>query len=228
MNDQDVVPADVLLRGSLCALQQCGLLLLDAVALAEEHRLPTAAGIAMLALEELGRHRILLDLCRKSAEGTVVTRKQVTAACGNHETKQRRGQGSLSFRERKDSPLGKLIHAEMHHRPGSPEYRDAEENLRMSGKKRLRRQPAYRHAKRMRAFYVDLNTDGTWSLPRQLDPNSCANDVADAVGDYNNARERIEFAEDLYSNHALAVAIAALADRPELPLPKWLFLSAKA
>jgi HEPN superfamily AbiV-like protein len=54
--------ADALLRGSLFALEQCGLLLNDAALLLEHQRWPSSAGVALLAREELGRSRILRHL----------------------------------------------------------------------------------------------------------------------------------------------------------------------
>ena len=72
MTDTALAP-NVLLQGSLYALEQCGLRLTDAVALLEQRRYSTAAGIALLAREELGRHKILLGLWRESVAGTPVT-----------------------------------------------------------------------------------------------------------------------------------------------------------
>jgi HEPN superfamily AbiV-like protein len=70
------VASEVLLLGSLYALEQCGHLLIDAITLIENKRYPTAAGLALLAKEEIGRHGILLDHWRAAGD-YVATRDEV-------------------------------------------------------------------------------------------------------------------------------------------------------
>jgi hypothetical protein len=84
VTDETGLTPDVLLLGALYALEQCGLLLTDAVALLEQRRYPTAASIALLAHEELGRHKILLDCWRQSAGGRPLTQGEVNKACDDH------------------------------------------------------------------------------------------------------------------------------------------------
>ena len=55
------VTADFLLKGYALALEQCGLLLRDAVLLYENKSYANAVVLAAFAREELGRSRILLS-----------------------------------------------------------------------------------------------------------------------------------------------------------------------
>jgi AbiV family abortive infection protein len=208
----------LLLNGALFALEQCGRLLEDAVILFEHSRHATAAGVALLAREELGRHRILLDYWRKRQ---AVTAAEIRKACEDHAAKQASGAGSLTYRADRDSQLGKLLHARMTNPPGTPEYKQADAVVAALDKQRWRRQPHERHEQRMRAFYVDLSSEGSnWLRPSELSSKGCADIVTDAINDYTNARERIEQAWPLHDDHALAAAIAALPERVTLPAPR--------
>jgi AbiV family abortive infection protein len=195
----EVAPS-TLLSGALFALEQCGRLLEDAVILFEHSRHATAAGVALLAREELGRHRILLDFWRK---GKPVTAAEIEQACRDHERKQAGGALSLTYRADRDSQLGKLLQTA---------------EIAAIDKQRWRRQPHDRHEQRMRAFYVDLSSEGSsWLRPSDLSPKTCADTITDAINDYSNARERIEQAGPLHDDHALVSAIAALPQRIDLP-----------
>jgi AbiV family abortive infection protein len=216
------VSADVslsaLLGGALFALEQCGRLLEDAVILFEHSRHSTAAGLALLAREELGRHRILLDFWRKELP---VPAAEIERACEDHERKQASGAGSLTYRADRDSQLGKLLEARHRHRPGTPEYQRADAALTALDKQKERRQPHDRHEQRMRAFYVDLSAEGSsWLRPCELSPKTCAEIVTDAINDYTLARERIEQSGPLYDDRALADAIGALPEPVSLPAPR--------
>jgi AbiV family abortive infection protein len=212
------VAGSTLLSGGIFALEQCGRLLEDAVILFEHSRHATAAGVALLAREEMGRHRILLDLWRR---GQPVTVAEIKAACEDHERKQASGAGSLTYRTDRDSELGKLLQARHEHSPGTPEYQRTDAALAALDKQKERRQPHDRHEQRMRAFYVDFSAEGvSWLRPCELSPKACAEIVTDAINDYTLARERIEQAAPLYDDHALAAAIAALPERADLPPPR--------
>ena len=212
---------NVLLLGSLYALEQCGLLLTDATALLEQRRYPTAAGIALLAREELGRHQILLDLWRQSVAGRPVTPGEVEKACDDHVEKQRRAQLSLTLRAQSGDQLDELHRTKFSSEPGSEEWRTADLKLQAIVERRRKRQPTDRHETRMSAFYVDLADDQSWSRPIDLDPRVCANEFVDAMNDYTNARDRIEQAAELHDDHQLAGAIVGLTNPPMFPPIRW-------
>jgi AbiV family abortive infection protein len=211
------VSPSVLLCGSLFALEQCGRLLEDASILFEQSRHSTAAGLALLAREELGRHKILLDLRRKAAAGEAVTIADVTRACIHHETKQRRAQLSLRFRAHAQSRIGQLIDAQIQNPSGSAEYAEAEAELGEARKQKWKRQPGDRHRVRQSAFYVDpLSSGSGWSRPSELPTILCAETLSDAINDYMLAWDRVEHAEPVYDRE-LGAAIGLLSLRVALP-----------
>jgi hypothetical protein len=67
------VTAGFLLKGYALALEQCGLLLSDAVRLYESGSYATAVVLTAFACEELGRSKILLGLWRRQRGGSTVT-----------------------------------------------------------------------------------------------------------------------------------------------------------
>jgi AbiV family abortive infection protein len=211
------VAPDVLLLGALYALEQSYLLLTDAIALLEQRRYPTSAAIALLAHEEVGRHKILLDLWRRSAAGMLVTRAAVKEACDDHVEKQRRGGLSLLYRMQEGDQVHKLVLARQRLAPGSDERRAADNQLALIDQRRIRRQPTARHEKRMSASYVDLVDGDNWSRPCDLDAQGCADDVVSAMNDYTAARLRVEETATIHGDDQLAKAAASLADRPALP-----------
>jgi len=71
------------------SLEQCGLLLRDAVNLYEGGSDATAVGLAMLAREEMGKARILRDLWRDLVNNDrQVDGDEVRKKLGDHENKQ--------------------------------------------------------------------------------------------------------------------------------------------
>ncbi len=100
----DVAASD-LLKGACYSLEQCGRLLKSACVLYREKDYSTAVGIAMLAREELGKHRILRDEWKNALQtGKSPSVAQIKSACEDHIKKQKRGQMSVTLMtERKRS-----------------------------------------------------------------------------------------------------------------------------
>jgi AbiV family abortive infection protein len=115
------VTSDVLLRGALHALRHCGLLLEDASLLLEHGRHSTAAGIALLAREQLGWHRMLLDHWRRSVAGTTVTVADLAKGADDHAAKQSQGQRSLTYDGQRGDGLDRPLAAREAAPPGSDE-----------------------------------------------------------------------------------------------------------
>jgi AbiV family abortive infection protein len=128
---QPTVAPDVLLLGALYALEQCGILLSDAAELVELRRYPTAAGIALRAREELGRHKMLLKFWGDSIKGESVARDTLETALQNHENKQRHGSLSLSYMLEPGNQLSRLHRARLNALPGSDEWRAADNQIRL-------------------------------------------------------------------------------------------------
>lgn len=215
-NSGVVVPSDVLLMGSLWALQQCGLLLLDADLLFQQSRYSTAAGVALLGHEELGRCEILTRLWKTSDTGTIVTRDEVVAACTDHVDKQVAGQLASTFRADTESEYTKLLRARGK-AMGTPKFQALDEKVKAIDRQRARRQPQDRHAMRMKCFYVDpLENAAGWSKPSDVSPAKCAKALAEAINDYSLVKSNMENPA-LTGDDALVEALAALTDKPDLP-----------
>jgi hypothetical protein len=69
----------------------------------------------------------------------------------------------------------------------------------------------------MGAFYVDLANGTGWSQPCDLDPQSCADEVIDAMNDYQVARQRIDAPVLFYDDKDLQQGLDALDESIECP-----------
>ena len=221
---EHTVPAPTLLRGLWFALEQAGLLLNHAVLLYDGGACPTAAGVALLAREELGRHAILQDLWAKAATGAPApTRSQLRALCEDHVQKQRRGMFSSSLRGEGESAWARLLRS-LHTLPyHSREAAAVRDNVNLARLAKDKRTPDERHATRMRAFYVDLHDDANeWSRPTDLDPVLARDTLYDAVNDYSVRRDNLTTpGVREFVNADLARALDAWGTKPSLPPPKW-------
>src|SRR5882724_12865475 len=108
-----------LVRGAWYAFEQCGRLLHDAMSLYDSGSYSTAVGLAMLAREELGKGRILLDLWRN---GQQVTIDQVTTKLEDHLVKQQSAQLSVSISVPRDSRLGQIMRRVFQAPAGTEEF----------------------------------------------------------------------------------------------------------
>jgi AbiV family abortive infection protein len=213
VSGRDVVSADVLLRGSLCALQQCGLILGDAVVLFRQERFSTATGLALHGHEELGRYKILLRFWEQSMSGSPVTRHELRDACKEHVDKQQAGQLSQMFEGQTDSIYGKLLAARSA-ALGTPDFAKLDAEIKELDRRSLKRQPHDRSDQRARAFYVDLSDDGTsWSTPSDLSRSDCRRALIDATNDYAVQKQQMENPE-LIENEPLRRAVQELSDKP--------------
>jgi AbiV family abortive infection protein len=219
-----MVSARVLLEGMWYCLEQCGILLRDAVTLYERGSRATAVGLAMLAREEMGKARILRDLWR---EGRPVTADEVRAALDDHVEKQRMAQVSeLWTAGGRGTPSGETGVAKLlrtittaGHAPAEREA--ASRALEELGKRRQKRTPLDRHTMRMKAMYVDLDEAGTsWSRPSNITTN--AHEIINHLaGDYAGQRDRLQ--PELLDpvDPKLAEALRQWPERPALLEPAW-------
>lgn len=224
MSDGTLVAPDTLLRGSWFALEQAGRLLRDAVMLEDGGAHSTAAGLALLAREELGRYAILRDLWARAPKGGAAPIvAEVRALCEDHVAKQRRGAFSSLMRAEGDSRLATLMRRLLKCPYHSPDAQVARGEVEAAQRAKDKRTPEDRHTQRMRAFYVDLTESGAaWHRPTELDPAETRNWLYDAVNDYSVQRDRLttpgvrEVAEpDLVS------ALDGWPDKPPLLPPVW-------
>jgi AbiV family abortive infection protein len=206
--------SDSLGRGAWYSLEQCGHFLEDAVEAYHRARWMTGVALALMAREELGKHKILLSL-RKS--GQSLTLRELNDKITQHVEKQKRGQ--LTTILGKGEGERRFI-KELLEDTGisEDERRQRLEQLHELTKRVKNRSSTDRYRDRMKAVYVDAREDGDWMRPcTAFTPRDAYIEVAGAVGDYLIARMEIDPTFLHGRDLDLARAIEAWTERPELP-----------
>jgi AbiV family abortive infection protein len=207
------VSADVLLRGAWFALEQAGLLMEDAAVLFGRQRYATAIGLALLAREEVGRHRMLLEFWQAAHRGQPPSVKQVQTALANHTEKQRRSHAGVMLRADRDSQLGHLLATAP---SDDPTLQAIEKQVRRDG-------PGIRHERRLAALYVDLTSAHHWNRPATISEAACVTELTDTFNAYWLARDALLRGHECYPDDPMKVvlgqALAAWVDKPTLPTP---------
>jgi AbiV family abortive infection protein len=224
MADSPIVTSEVLLKGSIYALEQCGHLLHDAVTLYDSGSYSTAIVLAQFANEELGRHRKYRDWWKDSVEkGEMITVQGLRDWSEKHVEKQASGQVGLILRTDGGDRLAELLHTVHHSPPHSEARMKAYEELEEIQKRKQKSVPTERLKQRMAALYVDINDAGTgWRLPREKSQREACNAIEDIMAGYGmiTSNLRPEFLSHL--DPKFAAALEAWIDRPTLPpLPKF-------
>jgi AbiV family abortive infection protein len=224
MSDQSVT-AEFLLRGYALALEQCGLLLRDAVRLYESGSYATAVVLTAFAREELGRSTILLDFWRKRSGGSTVTVEQIDAACSEHVEKQRAGMLSSAITGDRDTTLGKILTDRMTYGPQTEEWKAANAELKQIDKIKSKRTPDDRHTMRMSALYVEPKSSADWNRPADTSATVAHDFLQHAVNDYagRHGQWYITSGESMLKHIDLDLynALEQLTDRPQLVPPNW-------
>lgn len=224
------VAADVLLKGAVYALEQCGILLRDAAELYRAKAYPSAVALAMIGREELGKHRMLMEEWKK-AESTAKppTVEAIQDACEDHIEKQKRAVLGLTFTAEGPSAFGKAIAAQIKRKPGDAEYEAAEKVIQDGLKGMAKHAPEARHNSRKRALYVDLDDSGsTWKRPSEISEGECKKLLNDAANDYAGQRDRMspELLRGMGETR-LADALETWGDRPRTARTGMGWISAK-
>ncbi len=214
------VTPQYLLEGALYALEQCGVLLHDAVALYRSEAYASATVLAAFAREELGRAQILFDFRKQTVkERKRVTLKGVKSKCDDHITKQKWAQLSMTLRlsgqERAAQQLAKAANPEERTRIIA-ELRDIMQQ-------KAKRLPQDRHEQRISALYVEPNESGTgWNRPRERTRDAAREFIEDAIGDYATEHDRYVGGMMIqYDDSELFQALQNWSGCPELPRYEW-------
>jgi AbiV family abortive infection protein len=219
------VTAEYLMKGYALALEQCGLLLSDAVRLYESGSYATAVVLTAFAREELGRSKILLDLWRRQRGGSTVTMEDISNACDNHVNKQRAGMLSLTIMADSETGLGKVLNDRMTNAPQSQKWKEATKTLKQIDEIKQKRTPDDRHNKRMAALYVEPKSSSEWNRPADMPVQTAHDFLRDAVNDYSGRCQNGYIGSDQstlkHLDQALYDALEQLTDRPQLPPPEW-------
>lgn len=215
------VSSQVLLEGGWYALEQCGRLLDDAAHMFNSGRHGTAAGIALVGREELGKAWLLFKLSTEVAGGLQLTPAQVRERIEGHPQKQKASAFSVGVRAQEGSQLAELS------RRASADTESAETEDAQAARRemddameRMRRSlPGKRQALREGAFYVDLDEAGArWSRPGALARDKAFSVVMEAHQDYAILRGLISVSP-MRRYVDLRRRLEAWSERPELPDP---------
>jgi AbiV family abortive infection protein len=139
----------------------------------------------MLAREEMGKARILLDFWRDMLnQGRTVSVDDLRRMLDDHEGKQREAAIGQTLRAEGGTQAAQLLHS--YHHASDPAERQAKlQKLEELMRRQQKRTPADRHKARMRALYVDLNESGSgWSRPIEMTDDAARAHLEDAANDY--------------------------------------------
>jgi AbiV family abortive infection protein len=212
-------------------MEQAGFLVQASVTLFDAEQYAPAAGLALLAHEEIGKHRILVDLWWKAQmKGADLTVERIKGAYEDHVEKQRRGQLSITTRFGPGT-LSDLIRKVMGG-PRSPEYAAAREKIDEVVHRQAKRTPDERHRTRMNVLYVDLEDSGdAWKRPALIGRNKALDIVQQACGDYSGQVHNMAIwlgSQPENPTHpqeealmAWVQAVKVWPQRPEWPVPTW-------
>jgi AbiV family abortive infection protein len=215
------VAASDLLKGAWYSLEQCGHLLKAAAVLYREKEYSTAVGVAMLAREELGKHRILRDEWKESVDtGKAPSVAQIKSACEDHIEKQKQSQLSITLMTDVASALDTALRTRVESRPADANFQAAERVIRTAIDAKLKHAPQERHETRLAGFFVDLEDSGTdWKRPSKIISQKDAYRLLnDAANDYTGQWDRFSNTA-LLEDSGLAEALKAWSDKPDLPPP---------
>jgi AbiV family abortive infection protein len=163
------ITTEYLVKGYALALEQCGLLLRDAVRAYEDGSNATAVALAALAWEELGRSQIVKDFWHRQRNGEAIGVEQIKAACKEHVEKQRAGMMSLTLKaDQQQTGVGKILNDRITNPPQSQAWKDSDAKLDQIDDIKTKRTPVDRHNARMRASYVEPTSSTTWNRPADM------------------------------------------------------------
>ncbi len=220
MRKQNPATSDYLLRGTVFALEQCGLLLRDARILCEAGSYASAVVLTAFAREELGRYKILRGLWKRTMAGESFSVKQIDKKCEQHVEKQKQAMFSVVQRADNSTVQGQLMQARMRAAPGSPEWKKADEELEKIIQSQIKRTPEARHKSRIKALYVEPLETG-WNRPAETSETAAHEFLTDAINDYSGAQQRYVH-PDVDDDPDFHAALKQWQDRPELQPATWL------
>lgn len=169
MNGPGVVTEETLLRGAWYALEQAGRLLDSARLLFENSDWSTAAAVALLGREEVGRSRILQELAARVRSGELLSAAEARRECEDHVRKQDEATSGVSLKGTPGTRLGSLLEKQLHSHPPSAEWKSARAEIDIATKKARGRLPHELHERRMLCLYVELGEDAlTWRRPQEV------------------------------------------------------------
>jgi AbiV family abortive infection protein len=211
------------MHGFWFALKASGELLLDALTLFDKNRYSTALGVCLLAREELGKSKILLDFWERAKKGESISDELVDtsiAAPASHADKQRRSLGGISFEAAHGSGLWQLIKSTQD--PDREKAGEAWEQLQDVIARKAQHDPLRRVTLRERAFYVDLDDSATgWLTPWDIPAATVRKEIQDAANDYASVVNNHLLVRMRHDQPELVKDLDEWKEKPDLPQPQW-------
>jgi AbiV family abortive infection protein len=178
--------------------------------------------LAAFAREELGKSILLRELRDRMLAGDNLTTEAIAKEIRDHSAKQTAAVLSITQHFSRDDEIGKLIQAQMEHKPGTTEYRMAELRLQRIRDAQAAAYPKDRHKIRMDCLYVDQNDKGNkWKRPSEQSQNDARDFLNHAVNDYSGEYDRVERGNYPPNLAEFMQTKKAWKDRPSPPSPEW-------
>jgi AbiV family abortive infection protein len=203
-----------LLHGAIYALKQAGEHLHCAVKLWNGGDYAHGLMIAVFAREEVGRFKLLYQE-REEAMKTGPRSGEHISKVLEHKAKLKAGANGVFMEfDPNDAEVAGLKAPHL-----SPEWKKARAVADARMLKKYEEQPDTTHRARMRAQYVDLLDDGTWSRPSQVDPEQSGKLIAEIANDYAHPMGHLFHIGVGAPWDELTLAIRAWPEAPNLPPP---------
>jgi AbiV family abortive infection protein len=221
VGERCMVTDQFLLKGSVYALEQCGLLLRDATTLFKAGSYAGSIVMAAHAREELDRAILLRELRERVLTGLALSVADINQELEEH-ADQRLVRVSASPRAEADPELDELLQARLYDAPRGQKHQQADLFFEHISKEQAERTRNERHALLERCLHVGPESAGThWHKPKAHSRERARHFLTEVLGDYAGERDRIETGL-CHPKHAEFVnAVRAWAGRPDLPPPAW-------
>jgi AbiV family abortive infection protein len=219
--ERPMVTDQFLLKGSVYALEQCGLLLRDATTLFKAGSYAGAIVMAAHAREELDRAILLRELRERVLTGHALSVPDINQELED-QADQQLVRLSTGPRSQADPEFDDLLQPRLYDPPRGQAHQQADLFLEHISKEQADRRRTARHALQLGCLHVGPDSAGThWHKPKSHSRQEARHFLTDALGDYAGERDRIETGL-CHPKHAEFVkAVRGWAGRPELPPPAW-------
>ena len=198
-----------------------GLLLHDSVLLCRNGKYASATAIALFAIEEIGRSRLLFRLWEEMVEkGRTFTVQAIRLKCGNHVIKQTFGLDApiVHIPSGSENKLNRIFQATLVNKP-TPESIKASDELHAIGLRLNKKLPTQRHDWRQKSLYVEPSRSGyDWDRPKDQPKRIALHSLLGAWIAYSShicVFTRTGFCKN--ADPAFSTAFRAWEKRPELP-----------
>jgi AbiV family abortive infection protein len=148
--------------GAVLSLEHATRLIIDAACLFSQRSYSTAFVLTVFAREELGRANLLWARYSKMSDSEFVASEELKDQLENHLARLDAGQMTTHVQlTQKEIEMLSTSASSV----GSEKYNSAFSEIRRRTKRVRKHDPGNLHQRRLKAQYVDIRSDGTWSRP---------------------------------------------------------------